>query len=120
MRLCLALLLLLHASIATCQAPPSPEDLAAIDAVVADRMRAHAIPGVALAITHGGELIHARGFGSDGRGGPMTADTPMYIGSVSKSFTGLAVMQLVDAGHLELDVPVRTYLPWFDVAEPCR
>jgi CubicO group peptidase (beta-lactamase class C family) len=42
----------------------------------------------------------------------------VIIGSVSKTFTALAVMQLVEAGKLELDAPVQRYLPWFRVADP--
>jgi CubicO group peptidase (beta-lactamase class C family) len=121
MRRIAAFLALSLAALALGQAPPArptAADLAAIDAFVEGRMRAHAIPGVALAITYGGEVVHARGFGDDGRGGAMTADTPLYIGSVSKAFTGLAVLQLVDADRLDLDAPVRTYLPWFEVADP--
>lgn len=38
--------------------------------------------------------------------------------SVSKSFTALAVMQLAEAGKLELDAPLQRYLPWFRVADP--
>jgi CubicO group peptidase (beta-lactamase class C family) len=98
--------------------PSTGPDLAAIDAFVADRMRRHGIPGVAIAVVRGGEVVHARGFGTDGRGQPMTADTPMYIGSVSKSFTGLAIMQLVAQGRIDRDAPVRTYLPWFEVGDP--
>lgn len=117
-RTVLLLLLLLLGPFAGGQAAPSAADLAAIDAFVEDRMRAHAIPGVALAITHGGAVVHARGFGDAGDGRPMTADTPLYIGSIAKAFTGLAVLQLVDEGRLDLDAPVRAYLPWFEVADP--
>ncbi|MFN2323058.1 MAG: serine hydrolase domain-containing protein [Trueperaceae bacterium] len=121
MRRVAAFVLLLLGSLAVGQsapAAPSAADLAAIDAFVADRMRAHAIPGVALAITHGGAVVHARGLGDAGDGQPMTADTPLYIGSIAKAFTGLAVLQLVDDGLLDLDAPVRAYLPWFEVADP--
>ena len=45
----------------------------------------------------------------------MTAQTPLVLGSTSKSFTALAVMQLVEAGKISLDAPVRRYLPWFRV-----
>ncbi|HEX8006542.1 MAG TPA: serine hydrolase domain-containing protein, partial [Trebonia sp.] len=48
---------------------------------------------------------------------PVTAQTPMPVASVSKSFTALAVMQLVEAGRVTLDEPVRTYLPEFEVAD---
>lgn len=94
-----------------------PVDAAVLDAFVEDRMRRHALPGVAIAVTRGGEVVHARGFGDDGRGNPLTADTPMYVGSLSKSFTALALMQLVDDGLVDLDAPVRTYLPWFELAD---
>jgi CubicO group peptidase (beta-lactamase class C family) len=105
------------ASVATATDDPDadPIDLAAIDAFVEASMRRHGIPGVALAIVRDGELLHARGYGRDGNGGPMTASTPMYIGSVSKSFTALAILQLVDAGRIELHAPLRRYLPWFEV-----
>ncbi len=46
--------------------------------------------------------------------GPKTA---FLLGSMSKSFTAVAVMQLVEAGKLDLDMPVRTYLPDFRVAD---
>ncbi len=39
------------------------------------------------------------------------------IGSLTKSFTALAVMQLVEQGKVELDAPVQRYLPWFRVAD---
>ena len=48
----------------------------------------------------------------------VTPLTPFIIGSMSKSFTSLAVMQLVEAGTVELDTPVQRYLPWFRVADP--
>ena len=44
--------------------------------------------------------------------------TPFIIGSLTKSFTALAVMQLVEDGKVELDAPVERYLPWFRVADP--
>ncbi|GAA2858495.1 serine hydrolase domain-containing protein [Streptosporangium fragile] len=48
----------------------------------------------------------------------MSADTPMAVASVSKSFTSLAVMQLVERGEIDLDRPVRGYLPEFTMADP--
>jgi CubicO group peptidase (beta-lactamase class C family) len=44
-------------------------------------------------------------------------ETPFILASVSKSFTAMAVMQLVDAGLVQLDAPVQTYIPWFTVAD---
>jgi CubicO group peptidase (beta-lactamase class C family) len=48
----------------------------------------------------------------------MTAQTPMILGSTSKSFTALAIMQLVERGKISLDAPVQRYLPWFQVGMP--
>jgi CubicO group peptidase (beta-lactamase class C family) len=54
------------------------------------------------------------------RGKGVTARTPFVLGSLSKSFTALAVLQLVDRGRVELDRPVTAYLPWFRTATPGR
>jgi CubicO group peptidase (beta-lactamase class C family) len=94
-----------------------PVDTGAIDAFVAAEMRRHAIPGVAIAVTAGSEIAYAQGYGTAGAGRPLTPDTPMYIGSTSKAFTGLAIMQLAEQGSIELDTPVRQYLPWFALAD---
>jgi CubicO group peptidase (beta-lactamase class C family) len=92
-------------------------DLEAIDAFVADQMAQHRIPGLALVITQGDRVIHRRGFGTAGDGRPVTPQTPFHIGSISKSFTALAVMQLAEQGEIDLDAPVRAYLPWFRIAD---
>ena len=63
----------------------------------------------ALAILEGGTVAHARGFGRDVQGQPVTPQTPLMIGSNSKSFTAPAVIQLVEAGQVELDAPVAVY-----------
>src|SRR5581483_6067794 len=44
--------------------------------------------------------------------------TPFFVGSITKSFTALAVMQLAQAGKVALDAPVQHYLSWFRVADP--
>jgi CubicO group peptidase (beta-lactamase class C family) len=82
-------------------------------------MAEHQIPGLALAIVHKNEIIYTQGYGAaDPDGLPVTPQTPFILGSCSKSFTALAVMQLVEAGEIELDAPVMTYLPWFTMAGP--
>jgi CubicO group peptidase (beta-lactamase class C family) len=90
-----------------------------IDAYVEEQVRRLNLPGVSLAIVEGDKIVHLRGFGRARPGGEApTPQTPFFIGSVTKSFTALAVMQLVEAGKIELDAPVRRYLPWFRVADP--
>ena len=96
---------------------PAP-DMAAIDRYVEEQLRTLRIPGASLGIVHDGRIVHLRGFGrADRSGRPMTAETPSLIGSLTKSFTAVAIMQLVEAGKVELDAPVQRYLPWFRVAD---
>ena len=92
---------------------------AAVDAYIEQQMRRLKMPGVALAIVEGDRIVHLRGFGRSRPGGKAPSpQTPFVLGSTTKSFTALAVMQLVEAGKIELDAPVQRYLPWFRVAEP--
>jgi CubicO group peptidase (beta-lactamase class C family) len=94
-------------------------NLAAIDAYIVGRMQAEWLPGLALGIVHGKQIVHLRGFGvANPQGRPVTPQTPFVVGSLTKSFTALAIMQLVEAGELELDAPVQRYIPWFSLADP--
>jgi CubicO group peptidase (beta-lactamase class C family) len=94
-------------------------DLAAIDHYVRSEMEAQRIPGLALGIVHRDRIVHVHGFGRADKSGPeVTPQTPFLIGSVTKSFTALAIMQLSEAGRVQLDAPVQRYLPWWRVADP--
>jgi NADH dehydrogenase FAD-containing subunit/CubicO group peptidase (beta-lactamase class C family) len=87
-----------------------------IDAYVTRMMRSARIPGMSVGIVRGERVVYLRAFGhADPSGRPVTPQTPFLIGSVTKSFTALAVLQLVEAGRVQLDAPVRRYLPWFRV-----
>jgi CubicO group peptidase (beta-lactamase class C family) len=88
-----------------------------IDTFVESERQASRIPGIALAIIEDGDSVHLRGFGHDGRGNAISADTPFPIGSLTKSFTALLVRQAIDTGRLDADAPVQRYLPWFRVAD---
>ena len=91
----------------------------AIDAYIEREMHRLNIPGVSLAIVEGDQIVYTRGYGKARPGGEAPSpQTPFFIGSLTKSFTALAVMQLVEAGKVELDAPVQRYLPWFRVADP--
>ena len=93
-------------------------NFAAIERFVQDEMAAQRIPGLALGIVEGDRVRYTRGFGTaDDSGREVTPQTPFIIGSVAKSFTALAVMQLVEANKIELAAPVQRYLPWFRVAD---
>jgi CubicO group peptidase (beta-lactamase class C family) len=93
-------------------------DTAALDRFVEGTMARQGLGGVALAITRGTRIVYQRGYGTAAPGRPMQADTPMYIGSQSKSITALALAQLAGAGRVDLSAPVRTYLPDFAVDDP--
>src|SRR6266487_3662514 len=78
-------------------------DIASIDAYVSAQMQANHIPGVALGLVHNDQVMHLRGFGEASQSGrAVTPLTPVILAWVSKSFTALAVMQLVEAGKIEL------------------
>jgi CubicO group peptidase (beta-lactamase class C family) len=97
----------------------SNPDMAAIDRYVAAQLETLGVPGASLVIVRDDQIVHLQGFGrADHTGRAMTAQTPTMIGSLTKSFTAVAIMQLVEQGKVELDAPVRRYLPWFSVADP--
>lgn len=83
------------------------------DEFVRERMRRSRLPGVSLAVVRDGELAHARGYGFRdlGRRLPASASTIYGIGSISKSFTALAILKLSEEGILSLDDPVERFLP---------
>jgi CubicO group peptidase (beta-lactamase class C family) len=90
-----------------------------IDAYIEGQMKRLNIPGAALAVVEGDRIVHVRGFGKSRPGGKAPLpQTPFFIGSLTKSFTAMAVMQLVEAGKVALDDPIQRHLPWFRVADP--
>jgi CubicO group peptidase (beta-lactamase class C family) len=119
----LALALRLFARLFASQALPKSafktSSYEAIDAYVEEQMRRLHIPGASLVIVAGDQIVHLCGFGkARPKGETPTPQTPFFIGSLTKSITALGVMQLVEAGKIELDAPVQRYLPWFRVADP--
>ena len=109
--------LLLPVAAAAATAAPSRKALERVDQTIEGRIDANRIPGFAVAVV-AGRTVHARGFGeADGSGRKVRADTPFVLGSSAKTITALAVMQLVDAGKVRLDAPVRRYVPEFRVAD---
>src|SRR5260370_31495539 len=91
----------------------------AIDRYIEQQLKRLNVPGAAVANVEGDQIVHQRGFGQTRPGGtPPSPQTPFFVGSTTKSFTALAVMQLVEAGKVDLDAPVQRYLPWFRVADP--
>ena len=87
---------------------------------VAEQMAYRHQPGLAVGIVHDQALVWSRGFGmadvSEGR--PVSVDTVFRLGSVSKTFTAVALLLLRDEGKLRLDDPVRRHLPWLEYRNP--
>lgn len=71
------------------------------------------LPGVEVAVVANGRPAYAVAMGGDGKGGTVTPDTPFILGSTSKAFTALAILQLAEAGRLNIDAPAARYLPGF-------
>jgi CubicO group peptidase (beta-lactamase class C family) len=92
-------------------------DLAGMNRTFDERLEANGAPGGAVAVVSSRRIIDSSGFGeADGSGREVTADTPFLLGSTTKSFTALAVMQLVERGEVDLDAPVRDYVPELQLA----
>lgn len=100
--------------------PLTGERLAAFEAYIAAKVAELDVPGVSVAVVQGGEVAFLQGFGVRelGRPEPVTADTLLRIGSVTKSFSAMLVGTLVDAGRLTWETPVADLLPEFAVAGP--
>ncbi|MFX1267051.1 MAG: serine hydrolase domain-containing protein, partial [Promethearchaeota archaeon] len=83
-----------------------------IEQKVVDLMREFKIPGLSIGIVEHGKPIYAKGFGTRNieKNLPFTENTLFGIGSISKSFTALALFQLVQEGKINLQDPVNKYL----------
>lgn len=81
--------------------------------------RDHKVPGAAVAVLAGHEVVDAAtGVLSTSTGVEATTDSVFQVGSITKLWTATLVMQLVDEGLLDLDRPVQTYVPEFRVVDP--
>ncbi|HEY6060151.1 MAG TPA: serine hydrolase [Gemmatimonadales bacterium] len=78
------------------------------------------LPAVSIVLVDGTDIVWARGFGfaRPRDSVPATARTVYRVGSVSKLFTDIALMRLVEQGKIDLDAPVTRYLPGFHPANP--
>jgi CubicO group peptidase (beta-lactamase class C family) len=76
------------------------------------------VPGVVVGVLHKGEIA-TTGFGVTNVNHPLpvTDETLFEIASITKTFTGTAIMRLFEMGELEIDAPVRTYVPDFAVVD---
>lgn len=90
-----------------------------LDAFITDAMAHARVPGAAIAVVQGGELVHAKGYGlRDVRTkAPATAKTMFMIGSTTKSLTTLLMAKLIDEGKFGWETPVTDVLPSFALGD---
>lgn len=86
-------------------------DTADVDKFVTQYLERNGLPGASIVIVKEGETLYEKGYGHDSEGNPLTENSLLRIGSVSKTITAFAVLQLVDEGKVQLDDPIVKHLP---------
>ncbi|MCX2715666.1 serine hydrolase [Mycolicibacterium sp. J2] len=95
-----------------------------LDGIAEELMRTSGIPGLAIAVVHGGKTVYAKGFGvKDNRAGGDAAnkvgpDTVFQLASVSKPLSATVVARQVGEHAIGWDTPVVDKLPWFALSDP--
>jgi CubicO group peptidase (beta-lactamase class C family) len=83
-----------------------------VDGLVRASMARDHIAGVAVSVVQNGQVVLKKGYGFAGPGRPVDPDQTLFrIGSISTTFTWIALMKEVEAGHIRLTEPVNLYLP---------
>ena len=106
-----------------------PEDavenaVAQLDGMAEELMEKSGIPGMAVAVVHGGEAVYAKGFGvksaefRDETGNQVDPDTVFQLASLSKPLGATVVAYQVGEGAISWDTPIVDQLPWFALADP--
>ncbi|HYK73944.1 MAG TPA: serine hydrolase domain-containing protein [Pseudoneobacillus sp.] len=90
-------------------------DYQEIDQYIKEQMKEQSIVGLSYVIVKEDKIVQSNAFGNANLKNKLTPKTPMRIGSLSKSFTALAIMQLVEKSEIDLQAPVTTYIPWFQL-----
>lgn len=98
----------------------APVDIRAVDMLMLPLMATYNTPGAALVLIKDGRIVLQKTYGVRDltTHAPVTAHTLFNIGSISKSFTALAIAQLVDQNKLDLDTPIIGYVPDVQLGEP--
>jgi CubicO group peptidase (beta-lactamase class C family) len=112
---CAFTLLLLFATSLHAKEPPPVQALAGIDPIIEQALKTFQVPGIAVAVVVGDEVVLSKGYGLRDveKKLPMAAETQMPIASMTKQFTVAGLGTLVRQGKLDWDKPVREYLPDF-------
>lgn len=94
--------------------------VAKLDGLVSELMTSSGIPGMAVAVVHGGKTLYAKGFGVRETGKPdqVDPDTVFQLASMSKPIAATVVAHQVGVRDLGWDAPVVAHLPWFALSDP--
>ena len=95
--------------------------VAKLDGIADDLMKKSGIPGMAVAVVHGGKTVYAKGFGvKDVRqtGDKVDPDTVFQLASVSKPVSATVVAHQVGVNAIGWDTPIVSKLPWFALSDP--
>ena len=82
-----------------------------IDALAQRTFASAKAPGFALVVVQSGKIFFAKGYGAADPTNPITPDSRFAIGSLTKQFTAVAILQLAERGKINLDAPIATWLP---------
>lgn len=86
-----------------------------IESFLQKAAKTYLIPAMSVCMVDNNEIIHSFNWGNNNSDFPITQDSPFYLGSTSKTFTALAVMRLAEQGKIDLDIPIKYYLPDFEI-----
>ena len=94
--------------------------VAKLDGIADELMKKTGIPGMAVAVVHGGKTVYAKGFGvRDVKAGEkVDPDTVFQLASVSKSISSTVVAHQVGVNAIGWDTPIVSKLPWFALSDP--
>ncbi len=115
-----ALLILLAADPLHAEAVPN-RYRAKLEPFIENLIRQQNIPGLAIAVVENNRVIYANAFGLKNLGrkdDPVTTRSLFHMASITKPFVATSLMQLVDAGKIDLDAPVVKYVPYFRIDDP--
>ena len=99
---------------------PTPKELEGFHERLVEIMEKLRVPGVAVAVVRGDQTIYVDTVGERDVENhlPVTPDSIFYIASITKTFLAAAIVSLIDEGKIEIDAPVKRYLPRFKLATP--
>lgn len=110
----------LMAAVRVAAQAPSERYRTELQPLIEDFARQQQVPGLAIGVIEGGRLIYTNGFGVKNlahNDDPVTPRSLFHMASITKTFVATSIMQLVEAGKINLDTPVVQYLPYFRLAD---